>query len=422
MSRLSRRHFLQSTAAAAATFAIARNTGAQANELVRVGVIGCRNRGPQVAEAMLGAGGFEIAALADCDTRMLEQGYRSLRRKLENKPKMEQDFRRLLEDPDIDAIVVATPDYWHAAMAILALDAGKHVYLEKPATYNIEEGRAILKKHTDRPQLTMCMGTQQRSGPHFKEAAAFVHEGNLGKVAFCRTWITHTRDIVPKVPDSEPPAELDYEMWVGPAPYRPYNEETTHYNWHFIKPWGTGEMGNWGAHWIDIARWYLKLDYPTAVSGAGGTYVTHDAKEWPDTQTVMYEFPELTLLWEQRLWTKYGLNDMGGGVELDGDKGSLVINRGGWTFYPREGEPERREGSEQMLPHVSNFAQAIKGLEAPAAPMEEGHKTATMCHLGNITGTLNRRVTFDGEKGITNDEEAANLLRREYREPWTGLV
>jgi len=242
-------------------------------------------------------------------------------------------------------------------------------------------------------------------------------------VAFCRAWITHTRDAIEKVPNTAPPKELDYDLWVGPAPMHPHNENRTHYNWHWVRDWGTGEMGNWGAHWIDVARWLLDLDLPTAVSGHGGQFVTEDIKEWPDTQTVMYEFPGLTMLWEQRLWTEHPINRMRGGVEIGGYKGTLLIDRGGWVFHPRDGVRDRHRGSDLNGAHAQNFADCIRGGATPNAPIEEGHKSAVLCHLGNITAVLNKRVKFDGKtESIVGDDEAAAWESREYRGPWTGIV
>ena len=391
---------------------------AGANERIRAAVIGCRSRGHQNAQTFFDTGRFEIATLCDCDRAMYEVAAKALKG-LPRAPAYERDFRRVLDDRGIDAVVIATPDHWHAIMTVLALQAGKHVFLEKPATHNVAEGRVLVDASKKHPKLALCIGTQQRSGRHFAEARQFIAEGGLGKVGFARAWIVHDRGVMPIVPDSAPPASMDYELWLGPAPYRGYNESRVHYNWHWVRATGTGEIGNWGAHWLDVARWLLDLGWPTSVSGLGGT-VVNDAKEWPDTMTVLYEFGGLALLWELRLWTRYGVQGQGGAVEIGGDKGSLVINRGGWTFYPKEGEPVRHGGSDLVGPHAVNFAECIAGRAEPAASIEEGHRSATVCHLGNIAVTCNRRLAFDPAKEtIVGDAEAAGLMSRSYREPWT---
>ncbi len=209
-------------------------------------------------------------------------------------------------------------------------------------------------------------------------------------------------------------------MWLGPAPFHPFNEARCHYNWHWVHDFGTGEMGNWGAHWIDILLWFLDLGYPETVTAAGGQLVTKDIKEWPDTQTVLYQYPDLTLLWELRLWSRFGPGGgIGNGCEFCGDKGALVIDRGGWRFIPRDGEPERHEGSKMNEPHAENFAASIRGLETPIAPLIDGHRTANLCHLGNISVRLNRQLKFDAEtETIVGDEEAQAMTGRAYREPW----
>ena len=412
------------TATSAAVAASVGTAGrAAANDRIGVGVIGCRNRGTTVAKHMLRAGQFDVVTMCDCDDAMLARGLLDVRKETENKPKREKDFRRLLEDKDVDAVLVATPDHWHALMTVMALDAGKHVYLEKPASYNIDDGKAMVAAQNKHPDLAVQVGTQQRSGPHFREAKEFIASGGLGKVATCRASSIGERHLVPIIPDSKPPESLDYDMWCGPAPKRPYNKELLHYNWHFLYDYGTGDMGNWGAHWLDVLRLLLGLDLPKSVSAYGGQFVVHDAKEWPDTQTVLYEYPELTIIWELRHWSRFG---PGGGkgncCEINGDKGSLTIDRSGWTFYPRDKdlEPVSHEHSELDLNHVSSFAAAVRGEAAPSAPIVEGHKSAVLCHLGNIAAVLNRRVEFDAKsETIVDDKEAAKMMGRQYRKPWS---
>jgi predicted dehydrogenase len=418
MHSSTRRHFIFSSAALTAAALAAPRSGYAANETIRVGIIGCRNRGPQVAEALLQSGHFSIGAIADADTAMFAHADKELGRHLDG-AKREQDFQRLLEDPDIDAVVIATPDHWHAAMTALALDAGKHVYCEKPCSFDVRDSLLMQKALDAHPKLVAIAGTQQRSGQHFKDAREFVRSGGLGTVGFVRTWITHTRALIPVVPDGEPPATMDYELWVGPSRMRPYNPEKTHYNWHFVRDWGTGEMGNWGAHWIDIAAWYLDLGNPTAVSGHGGQLVVKDAKETPDTQTAIYEYPNLTMVWEQRLWTKNGVNREGSGTEFQGDKGGLVITRGGWTFTPNDGKSERHPGTEMMVAHANDFAGAIRGERQPVAPLSAGLHTANLCHLANM-------AVESGEKVVLHDDGSVKTTAgndvpgwgRDYREPW----
>jgi predicted dehydrogenase len=400
--------------------ASAATRGYAANDSIRVGIIGCKNRGHQVGLAMAQSGHFRIGALADCDTAMFAIAEMELTGHLSGH-KMEQDFRRVLDDPDIDAVVIATPDHWHAAMTALALEAGKHVYCEKPASFDLGDTALMRAAHAKHANLTAVVGTQQRSGPHFQEAKAFIEGGGLGTVGFVRTWITHRRDVIKNVPDTDAPATMNYDLWVGPAPMFPHNEERCHYNWHWVKALGTGEMGNWGAHWLDIASWSLNLPKPTAVSGHGGQFVVKDAKETPDTQTVMYEFPGVTVLWEQRLWTSDRLNGDGSGVEFLGDKGRMVLTRGGWTVEPADGKRERHEGSELMLPHVTNFAESIRGTAKPIAAIEDGLHTAALCHLGNLSVDSGKKIKLDDNGDAVSLEGELVSAQREYRGEWRAV-
>ncbi|GMU23197.1 MAG: dehydrogenase [Phycisphaerae bacterium] len=419
--RITRRTFTVGMAAAGVGLASRRSAAGalSANERIRVGVIGCRNRGHQVAAIFARTGRFEIVSLCDCDDAMLQRALKELDGQLPRKPDTQRDFRKLLDDGSIDAIVNATPDHWHALITVTALDAGKHVYTEKPLSHNIRDGQAMVAAARRHPKLTALVGTQHRSGPHFLEAKSFIDSGGLGKIGFARGWFVVDRGVVPIVPDSKPPAGFDYDLWVGPAPFRPYNENCVHYNWHFIKDFGTGDMGNWGAHWLDSIRHLAGLGVPRAVMATGGTYIVRDAKEWPDTQTVLYEYPEMTLVWELREWCPYGVNGTGGAVEISGEKGTLIIDRDGWTFHPFKGEPQRHRGSDQQVPHAKHFADCIAGQAQPSASIEEGHKSCVLIHLGNMATLTRRRLEWDeSAETITNEPEAAKLLGREYRAPW----
>lgn len=419
MGSISRRVFLKTSAAFSAA-AAAPSSAVSPNERISTAIIGCRNQGTNVAASLLDTGVCDIVTLCDCDEAMFAPTIDKLGDRLHPSCALVKDFRRVLEDKSIDAVVVATPDHSHALITCRALEAGKHVYIEKPASYNIADGQAMTAAEQKHPNLTVLVGTQQRSGAHFQEAREFVRSDGVGRPAFCRAFTVHERGFLKPVPDSDPPPTLDYDLWLGPAPYRPYNASRVHYNWRFIRDYGTGEMGNWGAHWLDVILWYLDLELPASVTGLGGQYVVKDAKEWPDTQTVLYEYPELTVLWELRLWAKNTPGIIrGSGAEISGEKGSLVITRGNWTFFPKEGEPEVHAGSEQDKAHARNFADSIRGLVRPVAPLKEGVRCAALCHLANIATTVNRRLEIDPAAGtVRGDPEAQALESREYRAPY----
>jgi predicted dehydrogenase len=422
MATLPRRTFLK-TAALAGTAAVASRTYAQgaSKDRIQMGVIGCRTRGWQLANTFARSGRYDVVAMADCDKAMWEVATRQTAKTLPKPPRFEQDFRRILEDKSIQAVAVAAPDHWHACMAVMALAAGKHVYLEKPFSYNINDGKAILAAVAKYPKQALIVGTQHRSCAHVREAGEFIRSGGIGKVGMARCWFTTERPVIDKVPDSTPPAGFDFDLWVGPAPMRAYNEPKVHYNWHFIRDLGTGDMGNWGAHWLDSTRQMLQLDVPTAVSAVSGK-VTPDEKEWPDTATILYQFPTLHVVWELRQWTTYGIGGKSGGIEVNGDAGSVFLDRGGWSFYPRGKKPAEAEvhkGAPMDEEHVVNFADCIAGTAKPNAPAEEGFRSAVMCHLGNIASVLNRRVEFDPKTmSIKNDPQAEAMQGREYRAPW----
>jgi len=415
---ISRRTFLAtSTLTALTTSAFVKKARGQSPKL-RTAIIGCRNRGPQVAEDFHNSGYFIIKTLCDCDEEMLNKGAKSLSKKGIEPQNLEKDFRKVLDDKEIDAVVIATPDHWHSLMAVMALDAGKHVYVEKPFSYNIFDGYAVIQKMKKHPNLVVAVGSQQRSGKHFQEAKAFIQSGGIGKIAFARAGIIHWREPLPRVPDSEPPKTLDYDMWTGPAPLKPYNRYKHHYNWHFIRDYGTGDTGNWGAHYLDIILWFLNLDYPIRVHGTGGQFVTKDIKEFPDTQTNIIEYPELTVVWELRLWSEYSPSAF---AEFHGDNGSLIITRNGWKVYEKDGKkpPKNYPGSDIDVPHAENFAKAIMGEATLNAPAIDGHKTAVLCHLCNISTILQRTIKFNPDTlTIENDPEANSWVKRAYREPW----
>ncbi|MCX8063764.1 MAG: Gfo/Idh/MocA family oxidoreductase [Candidatus Hydrogenedentes bacterium] len=414
---MNRRTFLKTSTIALATTAISKGAKSQSPK-IRVGIIGCRNRGPQVAENLAKSGYFTIKTICDCDEEMLKNGKEYLSKKNIEVQNLEKDFRKILEDKDIDAVVVATPDHWHSLMTVMALDAGKHVYVEKPFSYNIYDGYAVLEKMKKHPNLTVIVGSQQRSGKHFQDAKEFIQSGGIGKIAFARAGIIHWREPLPRVPDSEPPKTLNYDMWTGPAPLKPYNQYRVHYNWHFIKDYGTGDTGNWGAHWLDIIRWFLNLDYPLKVHGTGGQFITKDIKEFPDTQTNIIEYPELTVVWELRLWSEFEPSAF---AEFHGDNGSVIITRAGWKIFDKEGKkpPKNIPGMDIDIPHAINFAKAIMGEASPNAPAIEGHKSAVLCHLCNISAILQKTIKFNPETlTIENDSEANSWVKRQYREPW----
>jgi predicted dehydrogenase len=422
-SDLSRRQFLgrsaQNAAGVAAGMVGLSTTVARADrsQPVRVGVIGVRNQGHTLGTHLAGMDDVKLVALCDVDLSLQATAMKSVTDVQDSEPRWESDFRHLLDDDSIDAVVIATPDHWHAVMGVLACQAGKDVYLEKPVSHTIEEGRRLVDvaRATDRVVQT---GLQQRSGAHFQSAIELVQSGQLGTVRLAKTWVANKRKPIGTKLDEPAPENVDYDLWLGPAPERDFNANRFHHHWQWFHDYGTGELGNWGVHLLDIARWGLQLDYPTRVSASGGNYVFHGDQEMPDTLQATFQWPQHTITWEHRLWTNHGLEGRGSGVSFHGEKGTLVIDRSGWKVYDCK-ERLNADASELLGSHLRNFIDCVRTRQRPNADIEIGHTSTTLCHLGNAAWQLGRELSFDGESlSFGDDDEANALLTKTYRPQW----
>jgi predicted dehydrogenase len=332
-------------------------------------------------------------------------------------PRTEKDFRRLLDDRSIDAIAIAAPDHWHALLTVMGCQAGKDVYCEKPASHNVVEGRRMVEAARKYNRVVQ-LGIQRRSMPHVKEAIGRVQSGELGKVGMARAWIHQKRPNIGHGTPGPVPAGVDYAMWQGPAPDRPFMSNRFHYNWHWFWNWGTGEIGNNGIHGLDVARWGLGAEAPLTVASSGGKYFFDDDQEVPDTQVVTWEFPHACLVWEHRMWSKHGTEKMSFGIAFYGEKGTLLVDAKGYRIEdpdspgkPFESEPSAGSASG----HVQNFLDCLKSRERPNADIEIGHLSTRLCHLGNISQRVGRKLTFDGvTESFPGVPEANQLLSREY--------
>ncbi|MBN1345887.1 MAG: Gfo/Idh/MocA family oxidoreductase [Phycisphaerae bacterium] len=424
MSKTTRRTFIRATASALAGAGAMGSTrrvraeGVSANEKLTIGVIGLRNQGRNDMHRFLDTKQAQVAWVADPDDSVARGNAQEVAKRQGKAPKAVRDFRAMLDAKDVDAVVIATPDHWHAISTILACQAGKDVYVEKPASHNVKEGREMVeaaRKHNRVVQV----GSHQRSAEHYQQACEYARSGKLGKIAMAKAGVIHERTAIGVKPDCEAPKGVDYDLWLGPAPKRPFNPNRFHYNWHWWWDYGTGEMGNWAAHHLDILMWYLELDYPTAVSASGGTFVFDD-REVPDTQIVLYDYPKLTVVWEQRLWTQQG-GDGVSGANVYGSDAAMMVDRGGWEVRPDDKKADRAQhkGRTDLKDHVQNFIDCVKSRKRPNADIEDGHRTAVMCHLGNIATRLKRRLVFDGKtETFVGDAEANTYLTREYRKPY----
>ncbi len=442
--QFNRRQFLKTTAAAGVglTFlggfpkAFAQNAANQ----VRIASIGVNSRGKALASTFARLKDARITHVCDVDSRAIEKCIAAI---VEGQgagvaaPKGVADFRRILDDPGIDAVVIASPDHWHAPMAIMALNAGKNVYVEKPCSHNAREGEMLVEAWKKSGKVVQ-MGNQRRSWPKIAEGVKLVQDGAIGDVHYARCWYANDRPSIGTGKPAPVPDWLDWELWQGPAPRKEYMDNLVHYNWHWFWHWGTGEGGNNAVHPLDLARWAFKAEYPTRVTSAGGRYYYEDDWKVPDTQLMSFEFGQKGLVtWEGS--SANAMQDFGDGVGVlfEGSTGSLRLHSGnGYTIYDDKGKEVKVEtakddqaitlagpGFANDAVHCQNFLDAItKGTEV-AANIDGGHKSTLLIHLGNIAQRTGRTVNFDPESAkIVDDPDQAKLWSREYEPGWEPKV
>ncbi len=420
---IDRRRFLnKSAASAAAGLAVASvSTGAEnsANEQVTVGVMGL-SRGRGLATTFGAQANVKVKYVCDVDLTRTASGVKHVASRFGNTPQAVEDFRRILDDNEVDALVCAAPNHWHGPATILGCAAGKHVYVEKPCSHNPQEGEwmiAAARKH----KRAVQMGTQRRSSSGWREGVQKLHEGVIGRVYLARCWYNNVRGSIGSAQPSNPPAHLNFELWQGPAPRAPYKSNVVHYNWHWHWHWGNGELGNNGVHTIDLCRWGLGVDYPIHVSSSGGRYRFDDDQETPDTHTACFDFAEeKSITWEGLSCNRHG----SGFVTFYGENGAMEFQSGGaYKIFDRGDklikESKHNDGGEAY--HVANFIAAIRDNKPLNlnAEIEEGHKSTLLCHLGNIAHRTGRALACDPSNGhIKGDEEAATLWSRQYEDGW----
>jgi predicted dehydrogenase len=423
-----RRQFLQQTVAAGAglmTLGVpfsARSAESPNKKLV-IGVMGTNGRGMAHISSFLSLPNTEIAYVCDVDSRALEKGVAAVAKKQERKPQGVADFRRILDDPTVDVLSVATPNNWHAIATILACSAGKHVYVEKPGSYNPHEGELMVAAARKNKRVVQ-MGNQRRSWTSLREAMARLHEGEIGKVLFARTWYNNMRPSIGRGKVVPAPEWLDYAMWQGPATERPYKDNLIHYNWHWHWHWGNGELGNNGIHALDVARWGLSVDCPIRVSCGGGRYHHDDDQETPDIYVTTFDFGDKGATWESHSCSPRGFEGAGFGIHFYGEKGSLVIAGNDCKIYDRNNKlVSEIAGKGNDTTHFANFLECIRNGKKPNSDIEEGQKSTLLCHLGNIAYRTGRTLKVDPHtRKIVGDKEAAALYRREYRKGWEPKV
>lgn len=435
MNKLNRRQFLGSSLYGAAIVAAAGQTAkVSPSERVQVGCVGTGGRAGQLMRMFAESKEVEVVALADVDSRKLPGAAHAVEKIQGKAPATMQDFRKLIDNREIDALVVGTPDHWHAIPTILACMAGKDVYVEKPDGHNMEEGRRMVAAAKKYKRIVQ-MGTQSRTSEHFRDAIAYIRSGKLGRCLVAKGWESGRQSSIGRPADSAPPEGVDYDMWLGPAPKRPFNVRRFDGNWRWFFDYGTGDLGNDGVHRLDVARWALStaveaqgeapLGLPRAITASGGKWYFDDMQEWPDTLQVNYEYagnPGKLLTYEMRLYTPYPYYGTDEGVVVYGEQGYIVIGNSDWRAYDPKGNILVKGSSDNSgASHIQNFIDCVKSRKKPNADLETiGHISSLLCHAGNVSWRVGRKVILDPATEMFIGDEEANRFRTrpEYRKPW----
>jgi predicted dehydrogenase len=402
------------------------------SDRISIAVIGCGGQGKADLGAFLRIPEVDCLAVAEVDDQRLGEAVQIVAGERGRKPDGYRDFRRILDRKDIQAVVVAAPDHWHALPTVLACQAGKDVYVEKPLATSIAEGRAMVRA-ARRYNRIVQVGTQQRSSDHFRDAVGFVRSGELGRLRFVRAWAClDWKGSIGNPADGNPPTYVDYDFWLGPAPKRPFNPMRFHHNFRWFWDYSGGLQVDWGAHMVDVVLWALG-ESPTGASAVGGKFgYPDDIRETPDTQKSLIEFKTYNILWEHMIGCGVGPWQREHGVEFHGQNGILVVDRGGWEVYSETdalgpngrvyrmtARPRQTSSQDFHFAHIRNFVECLKTRAKPVAEVETGHTSIVPSHLANIAFRLGRRIRWDAEKEeIPGDAEAQRLVGRAYRSPW----
>lgn len=397
-------------------------SGKNPNTRLRVGVMGL-SRGKAHIAGFTGIDNAEIAYVCDVDKNRLASGIKyAAARQGGKEPKGVTDFREILEDKEVDILSIAAPNFWHAPAAILACDAKKQVYVEKPGSHNAHEAKLIVEAARKNKCLVQ-MGNQRRSLPSYREGISKIKDGVLGNLRYARCWYDNHRPSIGRGKKVPAPDWLDWNLWQGPAPDRPYKDNLVHYNWHWHWHYGGGELANNGVHALDIARWGLGVDFPIRVTCNGGRYHHDDDQETPDTADATYDFGKVGISWHGSscLQRKHEKNSF---VSIYGDKGVMAFESSGYRIYDMDGKvTEENIPPFTNLPHFKNFAAAIREGSGLNAEISDAQKSSMMCHLGNIAYRMRTEIRFDSKtQRITDNPAAEKLWGREYREGWKPKV
>ena len=430
---MNRRDFLLTTGAAAAAGTVVK---AQDAKRYKVALIGSGWWGMNILTTALAHGSTDVVALCDVDQSQLNGALGKIDELTGQRPKAYRDYRELLSSDTVDIAIVATPDHWHALPTIAALDAGAHVYVEKPVSHTLAEGRAMVAA-ARRNGRKVQVGTHRRASPHNLSAMQFLRDGKLGDIGMVRCFV-HSGGGGPERPreNEEPPAGLDWDMWCGPAPLRPFNPRIHPRGFRQVLDYANGQLGDWGIHWLDQVLWWSEEQWPHTIFSTGGRPIAGEpvndgrqqTSDAPDSMAVTYAFTDFTCTWEHRRFGGNEAEKHNLGCYFYGTRGTLHLGwQDGWTFYPSRGRDEVIHVDAQLnQPDGQNIKElwgdllgAIEGDTLPACDIEHGHRSSSLCHLGMMSMKLGRSLSWDGEReSCLGDEAASALLRRDYRGEW----
>jgi predicted dehydrogenase len=434
---VTRREFIDTLAVGAAGLAIGSTAKSYgqiigSNDRLNFAVIGVHSRAyAHLSGLKANKDAARIAYVCDVDTNTMKKFAGDVQTEFGYTPATDQDFRHILQEKDVDAITIATPDHWHAPMAIAGLQAGKHVYVEKPCSHNPAEGALLVQAQKKYGKLVQ-MGTQQRSSPHTIEIVDKIHNGLIGRAYFGKAWYSNQRTSIGTGKEAPVPPQLDWDLWQGPVPRRPYTDNIQPYNWHWFKIYGTGEALNNGTHEVDVCRWALDVDFPKRISSIGGRYHFKDDWQFYDTLVTSFEYDDKMISWEGKCCN--GMKYYGGdrGSVIMGTTGSVLVDRSGYQIYDLKGNKtsEFKAGKEASSGdligrdtmtdlHFANFIAAIRKGDRLNAPIAVGNVAVTMLQLSNVSWEVNRTLDLDPKDAkVQHDPEAMKMWGREYEKGW----
>lgn len=423
---LPRRKFLAASAAISSLTPLAANQegAGEKSRPIRIGVMGL-SRGMDLAKDFAKIDNVEVAYLCDVDDARLTSAAKQFSDRFNATPKTVKDFRNILDDKTVDALICAAPNHWHGPATIMACKAGKHVYVEKPCSHNPQEGEWMIAA-AEKYKRCVQMGTQRRSAPGTRAAMEKLHQGAIGNIFLSRCYYTGLRGSIGKGEEAQPPANFDYDLWQGPAPRKPFRSNYVPYNWHWFWHWGGGELANNGVHGLDLCRWGLQVDYPTRTVSAGGRYWFDDDQQTPDTQTASFEFADgRQIVWSATSCNKHRVDYF---CSFYGDSGTLELEGDGkYRIFDKQDKmiEEGREASIGQLEHLQNFIECVRE-DKPSGlnqPILEAHKSTLLCHLGNIAHRTGKTVITDAKNGhVLNDVDQQNMWARQYDPAWKDAV